>query len=1372
MLLCIALFSNQVLAQGCLDAASVTPVCTDNPVSFAGGVNQTAASTDNPNVNYGCLLSTPNPAWYYLEIATTGTLSFDIANSAGADVDWATWGPFTDLANVNANCASGAAPFDAPIDCDYTTAGSGTLILGTVTAGEVYVVLVANFGNSATDISMATTAASSAATDCSIVPVVECAATCADAAANSCNVWETTPDVFATSYTEIQTNGGESCFGAPLDVSTATIAVTQCWEYTHTAANSTSFTVLAGTSVIENNNTNGTTDCEQGIDNIEVFDASCTSLIAGGQGVTLTGAVMGTTYTVCATGSAGNGTAEGQCDFTCMVSSVTPLLDPVVVCGSTVYDSGGDAADYANNENITETYCPDMVGDVVTINFTSVAVESCCDNLGVFDGTGTTTALDADLIAPASFTSTAVDGCITITFGSDGSLTFAGWAADITCAPPVAAMECAATCTDAAANTCNVWETTPDVFATSYTEIETNGGVSCFVTPIDVSTADMSVTQCWEYTHTAANSTSFTVLAGTSVIENNSTNGTTDCTQSIDNIEIFDASCTSLMAGVQGTTYASAVMGTTYTVCITGTAGNGTAEGQCDFNCMASSVTPLLDPVVVCGSTVYDSGGDAADYGANEAITTTLCPDTPGDIVSATFTFFSSENNGTGCWDGLTILDGDNAMSTPIAPPGGGTIWCTDRDDALPNGSGDLQGMTITSTDASGCLTFVFTSDGTVFREGYAADITCAPPAGADCAATCADAAANACNVYETPAETPAGSYTEIQTGGGESCFSTPIDVSTADMSVTQCWEYTHNTANSSSFFVLSGTSVVENNDVNGTTDCTQSIDNIEIFDPMCVSLASGGQGTSLATAVMGTTYTICVTGTAGNGTAEGQCDFNCMAHSVTPEIDPVCAAIPDFAAPIAGVCSGGAVAFDAGPNCANVNGPAGTGVVVDLFVYAPGGVPSLAAAAYESTIDVSAPTETAGNAANLESIDVKDPSLVAAAFDATCAAPPTATAPTNLTCAPFDVTYFMVVFDYGLDSDQDLIAEYAPDCTILRFDVTIWPAPLTVVTTGDGGCGDVTAELQAADGTVCESAMGFTCALDGDALTYDFSTSATALALAGAPVGCVLPASLSGIVTCGGCPVIGCDATYAYAVEDVCSGTAPTFTIEPGCVEPGGSVVNPNQAHLDLDWYMYAPGGVPGEAPVVYDPMGGLTVDNSFPISNTDLAGGSDGLGGTWNGVICADLTVGTALTVTNNTCAPITVTYFALPWSRLYDTDGDGSFGEYNIAEMNSCFIERYDVVVYPAPLTVVTTGDAACGTLTAELQAGDGTVCESMTAFTCTANGETASYDFSTSATVTALAASPAACAVPAVLSGTLTCAACPVNCTPEAGTITPE
>jgi hypothetical protein len=167
----------------------------------------------------------------------------------------------------------------------------------------------------------------------------------------------------------------------------------------------------------------------------------------------------------------------------------------------------------------------------------------------------------------------------------------------------------------------------------------------------------------------------------------------------------------------------------------TGLVGANTYEFYVQADCGVDGVSAWAGPYSfattpappTCASgTFLDSGGPSGNYSSGENITYTICPDNAGDVVTVDFTSFSTESNGgTACYDGLTIHDGADNTATTIDPPGGGTIWCWDRNLTPALGTGDLQGMMITSSDASGCLTFVFTSDGTVTREGWEAMITC-----------------------------------------------------------------------------------------------------------------------------------------------------------------------------------------------------------------------------------------------------------------------------------------------------------------------------------------------------------------------------------------------------------------------------------------------------------------------------------------------------------------------------------------------------------------------------------------------------------------------------------------------------------------------
>lgn len=150
------------------------------------------------------------------------------------------------------------------------------------------------------------------------------------------------------------------------------------------------------------------------------------------------------------------------------------------------------------------------------------------------------------------------------------------------------------------------------------------------------------------------------------------------------------------------------------------------------FNCEGTAWTcndcfTVLNPFI-CGGNYYDIGGPLGDYPNSTNLTQTICPDVPGNVVTITFNTFSMENNGTNCYDQLLVYDGPDEFSPVIPSPGGATVgWCWDRDDPIPNGSGDLQGMQISAKDISGCLTFAFYADGANTREGWNASIECSP---------------------------------------------------------------------------------------------------------------------------------------------------------------------------------------------------------------------------------------------------------------------------------------------------------------------------------------------------------------------------------------------------------------------------------------------------------------------------------------------------------------------------------------------------------------------------------------------------------------------------------------------------------------------
>ena len=131
-----------------------------------------------------------------------------------------------------------------------------------------------------------------------------------------------------------------------------------------------------------------------------------------------------------------------------------------------------------------------------------------------------------------------------------------------------------------------------------------------------------------------------------------------------------------------------------------------------------------------CGGLFIDSGGQGGPgYSNGEYFVCTICPEIAGDVVSVDFVTFDLDESGNqNSWDSMAIYDGDNVSA--------GTLGSY-------SGTG-LQGLFVTATplNTSGCLTFVFQSNGTG-TGNFGGSITCETPCDRPVAEAIYDAPAN-----------------------------------------------------------------------------------------------------------------------------------------------------------------------------------------------------------------------------------------------------------------------------------------------------------------------------------------------------------------------------------------------------------------------------------------------------------------------------------------------------------------------------------------------------------------------------------------------------------------------------------------------------
>ena len=189
--------------------------------------------------------------------------------------------------------------------------------------------------------------------------------------------------------------------------------------------------------------------------------------------------------------------------------------------------------------------------------------------------------------------------------------------------------------------------------------------------------------------------------------------------------------------------------------------------------------------VTLCSGTLYDDGGSSAGYsnGSNGSIT--IYPATAGAYVNIAGTI-SFET----CCDGLVIYDGENTSATQLF-----------------NGTGSGTSIDYTSSDASGALTILLSSDGSVNADGIDLTISCVAPCSG------------------TPA-TPTASITATDNCAGTSADYAVTGEETGSVGLSYDWESSSDngtTWTSLSNSSTSGSTTLDNIQIRFATTCSNS---------------------------------------------------------------------------------------------------------------------------------------------------------------------------------------------------------------------------------------------------------------------------------------------------------------------------------------------------------------------------------------------------------------------------------------------------------------------------------------------------------------------------------------------------------------------
>ena len=357
-------------------------------------------------------------------------------------------------------------------------------------------------------------------------------------------------------------------------------------------------------------------------------------------------------------------------------------------CGDNFYDSGGSGGNYGTNQNFIFVINPTNPGEYVNVSFSAFSTQAGTDLLYIYDGGSTSAPLIgvySGNSGPGNIAARNINGSLTFKFISGPSVIGAGWQAVTSCS------------------------TTPGSTTGNYPMSPGATDTICGGNFFDSGGASGN--------YTSNQSSTMTFYPATSGEYINVDFSVFNLRNASDFLYIYDGPDTlsPLIAAYTGTVSPSNITARNNSGCLTfhfSSSPSAPLSGwAATLSCSSTKgsitgVYPMTNLAIdtICGGTFYDSGGSGSAYTANEDRIHTFYPATIGNFVTASFSAFATQLQ----IDLLYIYDGTSSAAPLIG------IY-----------SGTAAPGTITARNASGALTFVFTSNAGSQSTGWICDLSC-----------------------------------------------------------------------------------------------------------------------------------------------------------------------------------------------------------------------------------------------------------------------------------------------------------------------------------------------------------------------------------------------------------------------------------------------------------------------------------------------------------------------------------------------------------------------------------------------------------------------------------------------------------------------